>query len=466
MTGCAQQYRSCQKIAKAYDRRVKLRKDANRIPFPMLKLCMQCSRHGVVVVRDSVVLTLMLTALIAVTLTLVRPASAAQANPSISAQVVKAVGTLKSASADSIVITPESGDEITAKLTNATKILQVPPGEKDLKNATTIQAQDLQPGDRVLVRGQASADAHTISALAVIVMKQADVSAMHKRDLDEWQKTGVGGIVTKVDSSGGVITISSGGLGASHDVAVHVAKNTILRRYAPDSVKFDDAKPAPIDQIKAGDQLRARGNRSADGGEIAATEVVTGSFRNIAGTIKAIDTASNSLTVQDAIGKSAVTVKISPDSQMKKLPAELAQRVAMRLKNAAAGTNGERSGANSQSQNQSARGQGTPPASARPASDPGGSHGAGVVGQGGGNGPPDLQRVLARLPNSTLADLQKGDAVIIVSTQGGDSGSVTAITLVAGVDAILTAAPNRSASSLLSPWSLNASGGEGEGSPQ
>jgi hypothetical protein len=90
------------------------------------------------------------------------------------------------------------------------------------------------------------------------------------------------------------------------------------------------------------------------------------------------------------------------------------------------------------------------------------AHGPG----GNGNSPPDLQRLLSRLPNSTLADLQKGDAVMIVSTEGGDSGTVTAITLLAGVDAILTAAPNRSVSSLLSPWSLGAPGGEGEAAQQ
>ena len=74
--------------------------------------------------------------------------------------------------------------------------------------------------------------------------------------------------------------------------------------------------------------------------------------------------------------------------------------------------------------------------------------------------------MLSRLPNSTLADLQKGDAVIIVSTEGGDSNAVTAITLLAGVEAILTAAPSKSASSLLSPWSLGAPGAEGEAAQQ
>jgi hypothetical protein len=49
---------------------------------------------------------------------------------------------------------------------------------------------------------------------------------------------------------------------------------------------------------------------------------------------------------------------------------------------------------------------------------------------------------------------------MIVSTVDGSADAVTAITLLAGVDAILRAAPDRSAS-LLSPWSLNAAG-EGE----
>jgi len=382
------------------------------------------------------------------------------------AQVAKAVGVIKSIQADSITVAAESGGEVTAKLTGSTKILRVPPGEKDLKNATALQAQDLQPGDRVLVRGQALAegDGHTIviSALAVIVMKQADVAAKQQHERDDWQKRGVGGLVTKVDAAAGVITISAGGMGASRNIAVHLAKDTILRRYAPDSVKFDDAKPASVDQIKTGDQLRARGTRSPDGSELTAEEIVTGAFRNIAGTIKSIDASSNTMTVQDAIRKSAVVVKVSPDSQMKKLPAEMAQRIAMRLKAAASGARGDQPGANGQGQAPSTTGQGAAP-SAGATHTTTESQAARAPGGGpGGNGPPDLQRLLSRLPNSTLADMQKGDAVMIVSTEGGDSGAVTAITLLAGVEAILTAAPNRSASSLLSPWSLGAPGGESE----
>jgi hypothetical protein len=408
--------------------------------------------------------TCLLTALVA--LMLAAPGYVcAQGKPTTSAgdaQIAKAVGTIKSIQADSITIAAASGGEVTAKLMASTKILRVLPGEKNLKNATALQPQDLQLGDGVRVRGQASADGHTIAALEVIVVKQADVAARQQQDRDDWQKRGVGGLVTYVDAAAGTITISSGGTGANRSIAIHIAKDTILRRYAPDSVKFDDAKPALVDQIKVGDQLRARGTRNPDGSEVSAEEVVTGAFRNIAGTIKAIDASNSTMTVQDAIRKSAVVVKVSLDSQMKKLPAEMAQRIAMRLKSTAGGGSGDQPAANGQVQSTTGQGAAAGTGGIRPGMESPAAHGPG----GNGNSPPDLQRLLSRLPNSTLADLQKGDAVMIVSTEGGDSGTVTAITLLAGVDAILTAAPNRSVSSLLSPWSLGAPGGEGEAAQQ
>lgn len=413
----------------------------------------------------------LLTAFLVVALAGLCPVSAQTklAGSSADTAIAKAVGTIKSVQADSITIAAESGGDVTAKLAASTKILRVAPGEKDLKNAAALQPQDLQPGDRVLVRGQASADSHTILAHAVIVMKQADVTAKQQHERDDWQKRGVGGLVNKVDAATGTIAISSSGFGASRSIAVHVSKDTVLRRYAVGSVKFDDAKPAPLDQIKTGDQLRARGTRSQDGGELSAEEIVSGTFRNIAGTITAIDATNNTMTVRDLIAKSTVVVKVSSDSQMKKLPAEMAQRIAARLKGGA-GANGDQQ-ANSQNvnaentsaQNSSAQGSAPSRGEARRGTEP--QSPRVPDGAQGGNGPPDLQRLLSRLPNSTLADLQKGEAVMIVSTPGDDSGAVTAITLLAGVDPILTAAPSRTTSSLLSPWSLNAPGGEGETVP-
>jgi hypothetical protein len=353
--------------------------------------------------------------LLALAVPLVEAQEKTSANPGPA--ITKAVGTIKSVHAESIMVVAESGENRTATLSPSTKIMRVPPGEKDLKNATPLQAQDLQEGDRVLVRGPLAADGLTIAALAVIVMKQADVAARQQQDREDWQKRGVGGLVTKIDVAAGTIAISTNATGASKTVVVRLAKGAVLRRYAPGSVKFNDAKPAPLDQIRMGDQLLARGARNADGTEIAAEVVVTGSFRNIAGTIKAVDAANNTFTVQDAISKTAVTLKVSGDSQMKKLPAEIAQRIAMRLKGGAVG------------------------------------------GEPRGNEPPDLQRVLARLPDTKLEGLQKGDAVMLVATDGGSDG-ITVITLLAGVEPILTAAPDHGAS-LLSPWSLSTGGGEG-----
>jgi hypothetical protein len=384
--------------------------------------------------------------------------------------ISKAVGTIKNIQPDSITLAAESGNDVVAKVTESTKILRVPPGEKDLKNAVALSAQDLQAGDRVLVRGTLTTDGHTIAALAVIVMKQSDVNAKQQQERDDWQKRGVGGLVTKIDAVADTIMVSSGGLGTKRDIAIHLTKDTIFRRYAPGSVKFDDAKAMPISQFttqtRAGDQLRARGTRSADGGELSAVEVVAGSFRNIAGTIKAVDAANNTITVQDALSKSTVVVKISADSQMKKLPPEMAQRIAVQLK-AMDGASGDRSSANGEAHSQMAEnGLSTPNAATPRGTAKSGGHasgGGGAPGAGnGGNGAPDLQRVLSRLPNSTLADLQKDDTLMIVATEGATSDNATAITLLAGVDAILMAAPNRAASSLLSPWSLTASSGEGE----
>ena len=228
----------------------------------------------VCILRMRVLARCLLTAI--VTLILAAPGYvAAQDKPSGSstgAQVAKAVGVIKSIQADSITVAAESGGgDIIAKLTGSTKILRVPPGEKDLKNATALEAQDLQPGDRVLVRGPAvtGGDGHAIviTALAVIVVKQSDVAVKQQHDLDDWQKRGVDGIVTKVDAATGTITISHGGTGANQTIAVHIGKDTILRRYPPGSAKYEDAKPAPAGMADQGGRSVSRPWNSQPGGQ-------------------------------------------------------------------------------------------------------------------------------------------------------------------------------------------------------
>jgi hypothetical protein len=77
------------------------------------------------------------------------------------------------------------------------------------------------------------------------------------------------------------------------------------------------------------------------------------------------------------------------------------------------------------------------------------------------SGAPDFQQMLSRMPAVNLADLQKGDAVMIVATEGSASSDPTAITLLTGVEPILSAPNSERAASLLSPWNLGGAGAGG-----
>jgi hypothetical protein len=326
-------------------------------------------------------------------------------------------------------------------------MVRVAPGQKDLKQATPIALSDLQPGDRILVRGKTGQDGKSLDALSLIAMAKTDLAAKQAKDREEWQRRGLGGIVSAVDPGSATITIGVTAAGEKKSVAVHLSKDTVLRRYAPDSIKFDDAKVSSLDKVQVGDQLRARGARNADGTELTADEVVSGRFRNIEGTVSSLDAGAGTMVVQDLMTKKMITVKITTESQLRKLTLPVAQRIAARLKGEAPGSAG--GGA----QVGSAGGQGASDGSGqRGASGPGGPAGAGAGGgRGAGGQAGDLQQLIARMPAAALTDLQKGDAVMIVSTEGTSGGTVTAITLLAGVEPILQAPGN---SSLLSAWSL------------
>jgi hypothetical protein len=69
--------------------------------------------------------------------------------------------------------------------------------------------------------------------------------------------------------------------------------------------------------------------------------------------------------------------------------------------------------------------------------------------------------MLARMPAATLSELQKGDAVMVVTTQGNGKDPLTVITLLGGVEPILRSSPKGSQDMILSPWSLG--GGEPSG---
>jgi hypothetical protein len=360
-------------------------------------------------------------------------AGAPQSNAGTAA---KNVGVVKSISGSTLVLKSDAGPEITITVADGARLLRLAPGQTDLKSAATITLADLQVGDRMLVRGRAG-DNGAIAASTIVVMKQADVAQKQQHDREDWQKRGAGGIVSAIDPAAGSFTVS---VTPTLSVVVKTTKDTSFLRYAANSVKFSDAQKGTIDQIKTGDQLRARGARSADGKELTAEEVISGTFRNIAGTVSSIDAANNTITVKDVLAKKSVVIKFNSDSQLRKLSPQMAQRLAFFLKGGAQAAQG------------GAPAGGQTPASGAPAGNAPGPRPGGA---------PDFQQMLSRIPAVTLADLQKEDAVMVVATQGTTGGEVTAITLLGGVEPILTASPNgMSAAALFSGWNLGAPGGD------
>ena len=359
------------------------------------------------------------------------------------------IGSIKAIAGNVITLTPDSGPEIEVTVPAGARIVRIAPGEKTLKNATPVELQDLQAGDRILVAGKSPDDGKAMTAASIVVMKRSDVEARKEEDRQDWQKRGLGGLVKAVDPAAGTTTISVTGFGGAKTIVVHSSKATVIRRYAPDSMKFDDARPSSLQEIQPGDQLRARGNRSADGTELSAEEIVTGSFRSVAGIVNSVDAGAGTMNVQDLVSKKLVQIKVTPDSQLHQLPPEFAQRIAMRLKAAMTGATGGATGPGAQS--------GAPPAGGP---SPGGAGPGGAAGGGmRSGGAPDFQQILNRMPAVALTDLHKGDAVMIVATQGTPSGGATAITLLSGVEPILQAAPSGSQAMMLSPWSLGSPGG-------
>ena len=374
----------------------------------------------------------------------------------------KVVGTVKSVTGSSVVLTTDSGSEVTVNFAANARIVRAAPGQSDLKTAAPIQVSEIQVGDRVATRGQP--EGNSIAASAAIVMKGSDIAQRQQQEREEWRR-GVGGIVKEANPAAETITIANSLAAGGKPIQIHVSPETTIRRYSPDSVKFDDAKPGTLDQIKPGDQVRARGTKSADGTEFTAQAIVSGTFRDIAGTVMSTNAADNSVTVTDLTTKKPVVVKIGPDSMVRRLPQMMAMGIAMRLKGGAAGASspaGAPAGATGQGPNGGRQWQGGGvQANAAP-----GGPGAGRM--GGGNfrgGPPDFQQMLARMPAVPISELNKGDAVILVATEGSAGSEPTAITLLAGVEPILSAAPagTSAAETILSPWNLSTSAPQGAG---
>jgi hypothetical protein len=312
--------------------------------------------------------------------------------------IVGAVDGFKVESAE-IRVKQDGGEGVTVKVTSGTQVLRVAPGEKDLKKAEPIKITDIASGDKVLVNLMPEA----FEARRIVVMSSADIAKRNEADSLDWNKRGVAGIVAA--KSGNEITLRKRSMQGELKLTVIVTDATEYRRYAPDSVKFADARKSAMAEISVGDQLRARGQKSDDGLKVTAEEIVFGTFVTKAGPITAVNVEAREITVKDLTTGKPLAIKLTGDSQVKKLP----DFAGMAPPGGAPGGNAVIASA-------------TRPA--RPA--------------------PDLTQMLERIPPSKFEDLKVGETIVVSSTKGASNDQITAIMLVGNAGMLIQLASRQS----------------------
>ncbi len=341
-------------------------------------------------------------------------ASGQTPDPGVTANGVIGEVVAVDAKAKQVFVKTDAGAVITVAVADSTLYKKLPPGETTLSKATDITLADLNAGDRVFARGAISDDRKTVTARMVIAMTKSDLAQKHEADRAEWRRRGVGGVITTLNPAAKEITIQPFGgrpagppPGAAAPApgpppAVVVAAGGAavkFRRYAPNSVKFSEAKESTFEELKVGDQVRALGEKSADGLRFTPEEVVSGSFRTVLGTVTEVNPATREIQIATVEGNRPMTVVLSQDSELKQVPAEFGQTMR-------------------------GPGGGAPPA------------GAAQGGAAGGPRPGGIQEMLERLPAASVEDIKPG-TMIVFSTTGAEPAKATAIQLVAGVDPLV-----------------------------
>lgn len=328
-----------------------------------------------------------------------------------SRQIIR--GTIVSMADGVLTMKSDEGSSVQVTLGPDAQIKKLPVGSTDFTNAASASVSDLDKGDRILISAAVS-DSGPAAVRLLYVMKASDIGKKLTEEQADWQRRGIGGVVKSIDPTAKIVTIALASAAGMKTIAIKVTSDTAFMRYATDSVKFADAKAAPLEMIQVGDQLTARGNLSSDGISMVAEELVTGSFRSFSAQITKIDAAGGTLTVKDLATKATVAVAVTNNTEMHRLTPQVAASFATRAKSSAANLR----------QNDSS----------------------------------DLMEAIRTMPTMALAQLKPGDARMIAATVSQSPNSMTAITLLSGVEPILRASPS-DASMALTPWDLTSGNG-------
>jgi hypothetical protein len=324
-----------------------------------------------------------------------------------------------------LVLKADGGNTVAVPVAEGASVLRAKPGAKSLAEAAVAALEEIAVGDRVLVRGARSADGASLAARQVVVMAKDDIARKQEAERADWRRRGVLGTVTAIDPAAGEITLQVGRGPAARTLVLPTSGRAVtFRRYAADSVKFGDAQPSTVAEVKVGDELRALGDRNADEKTFLAEQAVFGSFRLVTGIVGAVEPAKNEVTLRDEESGKKLTVAVGPDARLRRLPPEMAARLARRRPG----------GEGAPAQGDAPRPEGGAPRAAGGGERPDGGGGPRPAwGRSPGGGTEDI---LERMPVTTLADLKVGERILVSSTKGGDASRLNAIALVTGLEAL------------------------------
>ncbi|MCY7346037.1 MAG: hypothetical protein LH614_07415 [Pyrinomonadaceae bacterium] len=333
-------------------------------------------------------------------------------------------GEVSALTVSKIVLQTKDG-AVEVALSDKTEYKRVSPENPVLKAAVASNFSDIAVGDKVIVTGILASDKKSIPARTVYLMTKSDIASKQTKEQEQWKTRGISGQVAAVNPQTKEITVSARGMAGETKTLLTLKENAVFRRYAPDSVSFNEAKTSSLDEIKVGDSIRALGDKSADGAGFKAEEIISGSFQTIGGTITAIDAAKNEITINNIQTKKNVTVVIGQNSLLKQFPAEMAQRIAQ---------------AQSGGGMQPPPGTMRPPQGEQPVNPPNGQNAPNGTRRGGGNRG-GIDEMLERFPTIKITDLKVGEMIAFSGTKGTNMERVTAIKLLSGVEPFLKSQP-------------------------
>ncbi len=289
-------------------------------------------------------------------------------------------------------------------------VLRIAPGEKDLARAQKITFLEIEAGDRVLIRGTPATDG-SLHANSVVVVSKGDLALKQEAERAEWRNRGISGKVSAIDPARREITVAAMAHSAPASTTLRLAPNVIQKRYRPDSVRFTEALPSTLADIRIGDQLHALGENGSDG-VFEAQQIVSGSFRTFIAVIAAADPAGRVLSVEETGGKEQIQVHIGQDCVLRRLTPEASRQLGMDGNRKPEETGGAKDRASG------------------------------------------MQSILERMPSMLAEQLKSGDALIIAASVNPGKGPLFAFAILGGAEPLL-AQSDSAQREFLGSWELN-----------